>query len=94
MTTYVSTAIFEDSLRELFYEIVNIHRLIDGTPYADLSDLSSGEVTIVDAINDSYVKYRIMQTEVITIPTNCVWTVPEMLNIEGVLINDGLIIEV
>lgn len=94
MSSYVSTAIFEDAIRELLNEIVRLNTLVGGSMVSDLSSLNSGEVTIVEAINDSYLRNKIMQTETIKLPQNCVWTVPETLYIEGILINDGLIIEV
>ena len=92
--SYVSTAIFEDAIRELLNEIVRLNLLIGGSMVSDLSSLTSGESTVVDAINDSYPRYKILQGEIVKLPNYCVWTVPEILQIEGVVINDGLIIEV
>jgi hypothetical protein len=94
MPSYVSTAIFEDAVRELFNEIVRLNTLVGGEIVSDLSSLSSGEVTVVDAINDSYPRYKILQGEIIKLPSYCVWAVPDVLQIEGLFINDGLVTEV
>ena len=94
MPSYVSTAIFEDTIRELFNEIVRLNTLVGGEIVSDLSSLSSGESTVVEAINDAYPRYKILQGETIKLPTYCVWSVPDILQIEGLFINDGLVIEV
>jgi hypothetical protein len=94
MPPYVSTAIFEDALREVAFELARINSLIAGDFTADLAGLTSGETTIVEAINDSYPRHKIAQGEVITLPTNCTMNIAGVLIVDGLLINDGLIIEV
>ena len=91
---YVSVEIFEDVVRELVFEITRLNRLIGGTSVSDLSDLTSGETTIVDAINDAYQRHKVSSSDTITLPSNAIWPVPETLYLEGILINDGFIVEV
>lgn len=91
---YISDIIFEDFVREVTVEFSRLNQLVDGTGIADLSGLSSSEVTIVDGINDAYPRYRITQADTIKLPSNCTLNVAEILQIEGIIINDGLILEV
>ena len=81
-------------VREVGVAVAQLNILIDGTGVADLSALTSQEATIVDAINDSYPRYKVTQSDIIKLPSYCVINVEELLQIEGVLINDGLITEV